>query len=63
MLVLLIALITGLASEPSGASMVGLAVILAFAAPLPIVTAVLAWRPVVAGWVGAAAQEAPAAPW
>ena len=66
-LLVALALITGLATQPSGDSMVGLGVLLGFAAPLPIVTAVLAWRPVVAGWVGSVAQEAaqetPAARW
>jgi hypothetical protein len=54
-LVLVLALITGLATTVSDTnSVIGLSLVLGFAAPLPIVTAVLAWRPVVAHWVAAA---------
>jgi hypothetical protein len=54
-LVLLIALLTGLVTLSAPDDVVGLTVVLLLAAPLPVVTAVLSWRPVVAGWVAAAA--------
>jgi hypothetical protein len=54
-LVLLITLLTGLVTLFDPGEMFGLVVLLLLAAPLPVVTAVLSWRPVVAGWVAAAA--------